>query len=254
MNRWRAFLLHLLLSAVLIGSLAFGLFSLWYPPELLGFAKGDRLFFIIAAIDIVAGPLLTLIVFKPGKPSLKLDLAVVGLLQALFLAAGLWTVWASRPVFLVGGNGYFELVYASQIDTEDLKLAPAGFNHMPAFGARLVGLREPNAQDAEQILASGNFGRPRSTQPLLFQEFEASADALRQRARGVDRLTDFVHFVDLDVLEGFQRELAGKRDAVFLPVASIRGNAVLELDASTMRPLRYLSPRPSQPRGEAQSP
>lgn len=246
MNRWRAFLFHLLISAALIGSLAFGLFSLWYPPELLGFAKGDRLFLIIAAIDIVAGPLLTLIVFKPGKPSLKLDLAVIGLLQFLFLAAGLWTVWASRPVFLVGGNGYFELVYASQIDAEDLKLAPAGFDELPAFGPRLVGLREPNAEDAEQILAAGNFRRPRSTQPLLYQAFEASADALRQRARRVDRLTDFVHFLDYGALQALQRDLEGDTESLFLPVASIRGNALFELDPVSLRPLRHVPLPPAE--------
>lgn len=254
MNRLRAFFIHLLISAAVIGSIAFGLFTLWYPPELLGFAKGDRLFVIIAVVDIVAGPLLTLVVFKPGKPSLKFDLAVVGLLQALFLAAGLWTVWASRPVFLVGGNGYFELVYASQIDADDLALAPAGFRQLPAFGARLIGLREASPAESASILDSGKSGRPRSTLPLFYQDFEASADSLRKRSRGPDELSDFVYFLDLGGLRAVQRARAGDVQARFLPVASIRGNALFEVDPVSMKPLRYVPlPVPESPDGSLEA-
>ncbi len=232
MSRWRAFFLHLLLSAVVIGSIAFGLFALWYPPELLGFAKGDRLFLIIAVVDIIVGPLLTLIVFKRGKPSLKLDLGVIALLQVLFLAVGLWTVWASRPVFLVGGQGYFELVFANQIEQKDLAEAAPGFEVMPWFGARLVGLRD----DGSPL----SFEQSRATLPRLYQEFEASADYLRGRSRGPGGLTDFVHFLDLGGLEAIKRARAEDTEARFLPVASIRGNALFELDPTTMQPLHYV--------------
>lgn len=232
MSRWRAFFLHLLLSVVVIGSIAFGLFSLWYPPELLGFAKGDRLFLIIAVVDIIVGPLLTLIVFKPDKPSLKLDLGVIGLLQVFFLAVGLWTVWASRPVFLVGGQGYFELVFANQLEQKDLAEAAPGFEGMPWFGPRLVGLRD----DGSPL----SFDQSRATLPRLYQEFEASADYLRGRSRGPGGLTDFVHFLDQGGLEAIQRARAENTEARFLPVASIRGNALFELDPTTMQPLRYV--------------
>lgn len=242
MSRWHAFLVHLALSALVIGSIAFGLFALWYPPELLGFAKGDKLFVIVAVVDIVAGPLLTLIVFKPGKPSLKSDLGVIALLQALFLAAGLWTVWASRPVFLVAGQGYFELVFANQIADNDLAEAAPGFESLPSFGPRLVGLRD----DGSPL----SFDQSRATLPRLYQNFELSAESLRGRARGPGGLTDFVHFLDLGGLEAIQRSRAEDGEARFLPVASIRGNALFELEPSTMRPLRYL-PLPSVPSSDS---
>ena len=242
MSRWRAFFLHLLLSALVIGSIALGLFAMWYPPELLGFAKGDKLFLIIALVDIAAGPLLTLIVFRPGKPSLKLDLGVIALLQVLFLAAGLWTVWASRPVFLVAGQGYFELVFANQIADADLAEAATGFERLPAFGPRLVGLRY-----ADSPLT---FDQSRATLPRLYQEFELSADYLRGRARGPADLTDFVYFLDPGGLEAIRSARAQDAKARFLPVASIRGNALFELDPATMQPLRYL-PLPSVPPGDS---
>lgn len=240
MSRWRAFIIHLLISAVVIGSIAFGLFSLWYPPELLGFAKADRLFVLIAAVDIIIGPLLTLLVFKVGKPSLRFDLTVIGLLQALFLAAGLWTVWASRPVFLVGAEGYFELVFANQIAPEDLAAGAPGYTELPAFGARLVGLRRPTDEEFAELNSSGKADQSKSTLPRFYESFEASADYLRWRSRGPEGLTTFVHFLDIDGLTALQAELPADGEARYLPVASIRGNALFELDAETMRPLRYL--------------
>ena len=61
-------------------------------------------------IDIVAGPLLTLIVYNRAKPELKRDVSVVGLLQLAFLGYGLHTAWVSRPIFLVGAVDRFTLI------------------------------------------------------------------------------------------------------------------------------------------------
>lgn len=237
MTRWRAFCVHLFISLLVIGSIAFGLFSLWYPPELLGFAKADRLFLIIAMVDVVVGPLLTLIVFKPGKPSLKFDLGVIALLQAVFLVAGLWTVWTSRPVFLVGAGKYFEIVFANQIDPEDLAEGALGFTELPAFGARLVGL-------SEEGLGTFQFGRPRSAQPRLYQDFNASVERLRGFARGPDRLTELDAFLDLGGLKKLQQDLAARPEARYMPIISARGDALLEVDPQTMRPLRFIAVPP----------
>ena len=65
MSRWRAFAIHLLISVLIAGSVAAVLFLVGIHL-LLGFA-GAGLLFLMAGIDIVVGPLLTLIVFKAGK-------------------------------------------------------------------------------------------------------------------------------------------------------------------------------------------
>lgn len=240
MSRWRAFFIHLLISLALIGSIAFGLFYLWYPPDILGFAKADRLFLIIAGVDIIVGPLLTLIVFKAGKRTLKMDLTVIGLLQALFLAAGLWTAWASRPVFLVGALGYFEIVFANQIEDADLSAGTPGHTELPWFGAKLVGLRQPTDEEFADIIAKGKQSQTLATMPRFYQDFEASAGYLRGRSRGPGALTDLVDFLDIQGLRSVQQSRAKDTEARFLPVGSIRGNALFELDPETMRPLRYI--------------
>ena len=69
---------------------------------------------IIIAVDLVLGPLLTLIVFKAGKPGLKFDLAVIGLFQSVCLIAGTWVVYQERPLFFVY---YEDRFYSANADT-----------------------------------------------------------------------------------------------------------------------------------------
>lgn len=114
-TRWGASLAHLLLSILIIGSIATFAFVQWFPAGLHLAAKLDRLLGIMLGVDIVAGPLLTLIVYRSGKDGLKFDLAVIAALQLGFLCYGLSTMWRSRPLFLVGSQQSFALIFANEV-------------------------------------------------------------------------------------------------------------------------------------------
>jgi hypothetical protein len=78
---------------------------------------------MVGGIDLIVGPLLTLLVYKQGKKTLKMDLTVIALIQALFLGGGLYTLFASRPVYLVATNQMFNLVFATDILPDDSQKA-----------------------------------------------------------------------------------------------------------------------------------
>lgn len=241
MTRFRAFALHLLLSLVIIGGVAFGLFALWYPPSLLGFAKADRLFTLIAAIDIVAGPLLTLIVYKAGKPSLKFDLTVIALLQAAFLGLGLWTAWSSRPVFLVAATDRYELVFAHEVSEADrFNEAHPELARLSWTGPKLVGLRPPVGDEALERIEAAMAGLPSSRRPRYFQPFELSAPDLLQRAKPAQALPEYSSLLELAFLKRAAEAHAGDTQARFVPVESSRGFALFQIDPQSGRPLRYV--------------
>ncbi|MCG6118822.1 MAG: hypothetical protein MEQ07_11630 [Aquimonas sp.] len=242
MTRFRAFALHLLLSLAIIGGVAFGLFALWYPPSLLGFAKADRLFTLIAAIDIVAGPLLTLIVYKVGKPSLKFDLTVIALLQAAFLGLGLWTAWSSRPVFLVAATDRFELVFAHEVaeadrfNTDHPELARLSWT-----GPKRVGLRPPaSGEEMMERVDAGMAGLPSSRRPRYYQPFELSAPMLVERAKPAAALPEYSHMLERDFLQRVAADHAEQPEARFVPVESSRGFALFQIDPQSGKPLRYV--------------
>src|SRR5690606_32812168 len=96
-----AALIHLGISAAVAAVASALLMGVWYPPPYFRAAGAERLLLLVVAVDVTLGPLLTLIVFKRGKPGLKFDLAAIGVAQLLALVYGFHVMLLSRPVFLV---------------------------------------------------------------------------------------------------------------------------------------------------------
>ncbi|MFZ4790954.1 MAG: hypothetical protein ACOYMW_08700 [Candidatus Competibacteraceae bacterium] len=68
MTRFRAFAIHLTASASIVLALLGLMRWVWYPAPYFEINGGWIVLRILAGVDVVLGPLLTLIVFKPGKP------------------------------------------------------------------------------------------------------------------------------------------------------------------------------------------
>ena len=99
-NRYYAFGTHLLISLILAAIILYVVFFHWYPEPLFQ-AGGKHGLIILLSVDMVLGPLLTLIVFEKDKPKLKMDLMIIGILQAACLSAGLWFVYNEKPDLVV---------------------------------------------------------------------------------------------------------------------------------------------------------
>lgn len=105
-NRWQAFAVHLVISVIIFIALAYLIYR-WYPGVLFQYDGGLEGIQLIAGVDLVIGPLLTLLVFNRAKKSLKMDLTIIGALQILCLVGGMWTVYQTRPVAVVYADGAF---------------------------------------------------------------------------------------------------------------------------------------------------
>lgn len=101
LTRWQAFAVHLALSVLVFVSLTLVIANLWFPGILFSIDGGWNGLKLVTGVDVMLGPILTLVVFKPGKPGLKFDLVCIGLAQVACLAAGIWIVQQARPLALV---------------------------------------------------------------------------------------------------------------------------------------------------------
>ena len=101
-ERLRASGIHLGISLCIAALAAALVFWLWYPYPYREISGGRELFFLVVAVDVVMGPLITLTIFNRAKPrsELLMDFAVVALLQFAALGYGLWAVFAARSHFL----------------------------------------------------------------------------------------------------------------------------------------------------------
>src|SRR5215467_6827215 len=110
MSRWKASGIHLLLSCAIVGAVLVFMVSVWYRWPLFILAGGAGITLILAGVDVTLGPLITLIIFKPGKKGLKFDLTFIALLQVVALAYGVHVIFIARPVYLVFAVDRFNLV------------------------------------------------------------------------------------------------------------------------------------------------
>ncbi len=132
--RLLCFASHLAVSFVIALCALFVVFSLWYPAPLDKALGVVSIFLLLLAIDVIVGPLLTLLVAKQGKKTLKMDLLTIGIIQFLALAYGLYTVAQGRPVWLIYDDGRFEVVQAYEV-----VLKPNGSSSSETFHLGLTG-------------------------------------------------------------------------------------------------------------------
>lgn len=114
-NRYQAFAVHMAISLVIFFILLVCITQYWYPGILFETGNGWKAIAMIVGIDLILGPLLTLIVFNHNKTSLKFDLSVIALVQTAALIYGTWTIYQTRPATLVFMSDKFVTFYYSSI-------------------------------------------------------------------------------------------------------------------------------------------
>lgn len=107
MSRYQAAAIHFAISFLVFIPVAYLVLERWYPDYFFTIDGGWEGMRIVIGVNLALGPLLTLIVFKHGKPGLKFDLTLIGLVQGICLLAGLYIVYANRPLFFVYYEGHF---------------------------------------------------------------------------------------------------------------------------------------------------
>lgn len=136
MSRSRAFLYHLAGTVAVLVLLSLAVRLAWFP-EPYGRGLGlVRLLGMLWLLQIATGPLLTLLLYRPGKRGLKFDMALVALLQAGTLAIALWMIVQARPVFVVFAVDRFEVVRPGDVTLADATI-PA-FATLPLSGPVLA--------------------------------------------------------------------------------------------------------------------
>ncbi len=224
MTRWKAAGLHLTIS-LLVGTIAFCLlYFVYYPQPFFVAAGADVLVLILLGVDIALGPLLTLAVFKSGKWGMKFDLAVIALLQLGALAYGSYVMWTSRPVFIVAAVDRIEMVFANDLEPEDLaKAERPEFRRLPLFGPVYVDVRKAVGNETLELVDAAMAGKDIQRHPKYYIPWSAETVAkLKPREVSAKYLTQdqlaVINQVKINHQNTFVLPLQGRTDdfAAFL--------------------------------------
>lgn len=150
MTRIHAATMHLAASAAIVLTLLSLMWFVWYPAPYFETDGGWKVLGILAGVDVVLGPLLTLIVFKPGKPGLKFDMSCIVLTQLAALLYGGTLLYQQRPAFVVFGVDRFTTVPAVDVDFDQLRYPE--LKRVAGIGPMLVEAKPPKDSKPRQKL------------------------------------------------------------------------------------------------------
>lgn len=170
--------IHLLCSLGVATLAAVLVFVLWYPYPYRELSGGRELFLLVTAVDVVCGPLLTLVLWNTAKPRAELwrDMGLVVLIQLAALGYGLQTVWKARPLYLVLEVDRFKVISAP--DLRDAALTGLSSGLQPRWhGAPLtVAVRDPNDinERNDVLFESVRGGRDYAERPNFYIPYDGT--------------------------------------------------------------------------------
>jgi hypothetical protein len=240
------FLVCLLVAAAIVGILWF----FWYPRPYFNATGGLYLFMILLGVDVVIGPLLTLIVFNPFKAKrlIKLDMAIIASVQITALAYGVHVLYEARPVFLVFNVDRFDIVSAKQVEPDALrKIKDSELRTLSRFGPRLVSARLPsNPEERNKILMSAlSRGKDLPQMPEYYVPYEAEKNQVLAKAKSI-AILEKTNPRLFHALSAFMAEKHRKaEDLAYLPVLAARGELIAILDKRSATVLDVLAVEPT---------
>jgi hypothetical protein len=245
-TRWFASGMHLLISAAIAAVALFVLLRVWYPPPFFTAEGGSELLFILIAVDVILGPLITLIIFKSGKPGLRFDLTVIGVIQLCALAYGLYVMFVARPVYVALVIDRFETVRANDLDPADIAQArdPA-FQSLPLTGPVFVAIDMPRDMNVlkgliAETLKGGKVATELPKYYIPYAQHKKQAVAQSQPVEAaLKRGGDFAALAQ-EFLAASGRKAA---DLNYIPMQTRRGFGAVLLDAKSGDIVTMLPPK-----------
>lgn len=230
-NRGKASLIagsiHLAVSAAVAALAAALVFFLWFPYPYRELTSGKELFVLIVGIDILCGPLLTVILFNPKKPRRERlqDFGLVAIIQLAALFYGLNSISQARPVYVVFEVDRFQVITVADIQKENLHPENGGLHILPWTGPRFIGTRQ--AQNNQEYLESLNLslnGIAPSMRPDWWQPYESSKISVLEKSQSVGILRSKHASQDILIDQAIKESGLPEEDIAWLPLTSFLKN------------------------------
>lgn len=245
MSRYRASLIHLSISAVLVGAVFAVVFWVWYPKPAFQVAGALSIITLLVGVDLVLGPLLTLVVYKHGKPGLKFDLSVIVLIQLVALVYGAYTLYDEKPYYLVFSVDRLEFIPKKQVDQSEIRYDE--LRSKPFAELIRVFARSPEDPDEFQrfldsVLSEGKPDLERRAE--YWEPWASGTDVIRSQMKGVEDLEVESSHEQAILQRAIDKYVGAHPNLGILPVGGIEADIGIILDRDTLETLNVVNVNP----------
>jgi len=239
--RFQAFALHLVTSVLIALVSLYLVFIVWHPAPLAKAVGVTHIFIMMLGIDVILGPLLTFLVAKQGKKSLKFDLGVIVLLQLAAFTYGIYNIAISRPVYIAFDTIRFEVVQANNIPVESLEQASVPYNTLGWGQPKFVAVRpiENIEQKNDRLFVELETGVAPSMQPNLYEPIDNQWSILSEQAKPLSQLKQNNKTSEVEDIVANYAEADS-----WLPLKGYDANAVVLLNKNKKRIIKIVDLRP----------
>jgi hypothetical protein len=233
MTRYKAATLHFIACLAVAFVLSALCWLVWYPAPMLMTLGGHEIFLLVVGIDVVVGPLLTLVVFNVEKKSLKFDLAVILILQIAAFVYGTSALLEARPAYVAALGDSFQVVQANEVTDENLAKANTT---LPWWGPQWVGTKEvvdPEWQSGVQAVQS--VGGDKGHFPQLHIPYESMKERVLAKALPVSELKKINPGKENEIDQWLRSRGYDEQTAKFQPIKITASRLAVLVDANTAK-------------------
>ncbi|HFD11377.1 MAG TPA: hypothetical protein ENJ32_02740 [Crenotrichaceae bacterium] len=236
MSRWKASATHLVICVIIAVAVLLLMLFAWFPPPYFSAQGGKDLLMLIVSVDIVIGPLITLVIYKHGKKGLRFDLTVIALLQLCALAYGILAISKARPVYMVYAVDRFEIVNARDINPVDMKEAKLDeFKSFPLTGPKLIAAKLPeDIQESNELMFSAiSGGADLSALPKYYVPYQTQKQNVINHLKPLSRLKASARLAHIDLNKVIKKTGVTEQNLGFLPVSTAKNDLAAIINRST---------------------
>jgi len=235
MSRFQAALIHLLISTLVVGTVVGIVYWLWYPEPTFGIVGVLPIILMLVGIDLVLGPLLTMIVYKHGKPGLKFDLSVIALVQIAALVYGANILYEEKPHYLVFVIDRLEFVAQKDIDPLVMRFEEA---QTTRFGdlVKVFARRPEDVEEFQRFFDSVMFDSQPDLErrPEYWEPWSDGADAIREKVKSIEEITAESPAEQENLRQAIERYKENHPQLGVLPIGRIEENVGMLVDRDTL--------------------
>lgn len=232
-SKAKAALIHFSLSAIVVGSMLAVIFFLWYPHPYFEVRGAGDIVKILIGVDLVLGPLLTLIIFRKGKPRLKFDMSIIVIVQLAAFIYGVNAIYEERPYFMVYAVDRFTLLAEKDVDFSEI--VDPSLAEKPEVGPVMVVASQPTDIDEQQTVMFEVIleNKPDIDQrPKYWSPYQDHIDEILDRTRPLSEMLEFrIKEKERKEIARAVKEGGGDIDHLgFVPIEGKNGDFAVVLD------------------------
>ena len=218
---------------------------IWFPSGYFQIFDIGKLFLVLVVAVVVAGPVLSTVVFKPGKKGLVLDLCVLAGIELVIFSWGLLEISERRPIYAVFAVDRFEAVTAQEIDASQIRY-PVLRSH-PGVGPRLVYAELPTDVGVKNRLIDETVFDGMADidrRPEFWKPYPRGMTALKEAVIPLSELIATGESQAAIVNRWLRRRSWSAADFVYLPIQGSRADGTIILHAKIGYPVDVLPIEP----------